>query len=71
MKLKLKCTDCGGENFDVCIAWSDCSEIAVEKDAGCTCYASLDCLDCGRVNPIIAMKSPFEVGKESYVFLKR
>lgn len=69
--MKLKCAKCGSKNLDVCIAWSDCSELGIEREEGCTCYVSLDCLDCEGVNPIIALKSPFEVGQESYVFLKR
>lgn len=69
--MNLKCSKCGSENLEVYIAWTDCAGLVDENEKECTCLVSLDCNDCKEVNNIIALKSPFEVGQESYVFLKR
>lgn len=69
--MNLKCTKCGSTDLEVFIAWTDCAGLVDEKEKGCTCIASLDCNECGEVNNIIALKSPFEVGRECYAFLKR
>ncbi|MBE6879764.1 MAG: hypothetical protein E7490_02870 [Ruminococcaceae bacterium] len=67
----IRCEGCGSYNMECCVGWDGCDdECEAGEGSGFDCIVSLDCNDCGRVYPIIRLKSDYHVGKECYSFLK-